>query len=302
MYITPFGQIGPTKLAKERLKSLFKSFFTYYCRSLRSPKLNFPSFDSDLMADHNVVRGVRGSKKRSPDKQTAEESPEKENDDKNAPVVNGTNGVTSEGSSEDEDYVPVPEEPSSHRRSSLRRSRRDSSPFLVHNQESRTRRGRSAEYHVRYSPSTKTGSPRNSTNSSSTSGLRKSLRHSALEAVEAEAKRQRVVKNLRLHNVPSEDEQSEFYRRHSRDLRRKKMTRQSMGGSSAGGSEAAAEAVQSPEDRPLRKSTRTRHAVSTRKYHDGTTSEDGETEGKTEEEKEVRMKYILDCEFSPRSI
>ena len=50
--------------------------------------------------------------------------------------------------------------------------------------------------------------------------MRRSLRREA--AAVAAVERQRVVKNLRLHNVPSEDEQSEFNRRYSRDLRRRK--------------------------------------------------------------------------------
>ena len=55
-------------------------------RSLRSPKLNFPTYDADLMADHHVMRQ---RDKAGPETPTKEGEQEK---------VNGTNsGATSEG-------------------------------------------------------------------------------------------------------------------------------------------------------------------------------------------------------------
>ena len=67
--------------------SNFKQMVAWLFRSLRSPKLNFPTFDSELMADHNVMRQR--------DSPVPGNSPQKEAG--KAPV-NGTNGgATSDG-------------------------------------------------------------------------------------------------------------------------------------------------------------------------------------------------------------
>ena len=56
-------------------------------RSLRSPKLHFPTFDSDMMADHHVMR--QRDKNGGPNSPTKEGDPEK---------LNGINsGATTEG-------------------------------------------------------------------------------------------------------------------------------------------------------------------------------------------------------------
>ena len=78
--------------------------------------------------------------------------------------------------------------------------------------------------HVRFSPSAKLGSPARSrelrgqrhptpASKRGDSNLRQRISRAAADVV-----------RIRLQNIPSEDEQSEFNRRYSRDLRRRKGT------------------------------------------------------------------------------
>ena len=100
--------------------------------------------------------------------------------------------------------------------------------------------------------------------------MRRSLRREV-----AAVERQRVVKNLRLHNVPSEDEQSEFNRRYSRDLRRRKAA-----SSADDGPVTAGEAA-------VRKSSRNR-GPPVRLRHEST------SEGEDKSEEEEAMSEVND--------
>merc|ERR1711981_396874 len=87
-------------------------------------------------------------------------------------------------------------------------------------QEEEAMEGRESPFlnHVRFSPSAKLGSPARS----------RELRQSSPGSKGSSSSRQRSsraaadVARIRLQNVPSEDEQFEFNRRYSRDLRQRK--------------------------------------------------------------------------------
>ncbi len=226
-------------------------------RSGRARNLRYACFDPEYMTNDDVIRH-RSQEDKSTEKKEGGDMARNGDNHRRQDQDETEESSATAADEEDSDEEPSSREhnsrtPPKHQRE-LRRSHRSESPFFNH---------------VRFSPSAKPGSP--------SLGSRRSLRH--------RAERSRSLRKVRLHNLESEDEQTEFHRRYTRDLRSRKRKEEL----------ELEEEMDNLEGLPIRRSSRSaaqhaREKIQREDEHkDGEEEEDDDDE-EEEEEEEVKEK------------